>query len=145
MSSVSIIIGQYFAGAAGFTLTPDGTLLEGQKTLLQTQVENGRISAEAHYEILGLVAKKVPDRAALSVRYAKSINFDKLGTLALACKAAPDVGGVLQRMARYHSLLTDSVRYHLEAKGGSTFLQQDLLMGSGPGVVFSPEAGLSAM
>lgn len=145
MSSVAIIIAQYFAGAAGYTLTQDGSLLHDKKTLFQTKVQNGRIPAHSHYEILGLVAKKVPDRAALSVRYAKSIDIDKMGTLALACKAAPNVGGVLQRMARYQSLLSDSVLYHLEARGASTFLRQEVLAGSGPGLVFSPEAGLSAM
>lgn len=145
MPSVSIIIGQYFAGAAGYTLTAEGALFQGDKTLLQTKVENGRISAHAHYEILGLVAQQVPDRAALSVRYAKSIDIDKLGTLALACKAAPTVGGVLHRVARYHSLLSDSILYQVETKAASTFLRQDVLVGSGPGLVFSPEAGLSAM
>ena len=145
MSSVSIIIGQYFSGAAGYTLTMDGTLLQGDVTLLQTKVEHGRISAQAHYDILGLVAKKVPDRAALSVRYAKAIDIDKLGTLALACKAAPNVGGMLERIARYHSLFSDSVGYHLDEQGDATFLRQDVLVGSGPGLVFSPEAGLSAM
>ncbi|MFY0617748.1 AraC family transcriptional regulator ligand-binding domain-containing protein [Shimia sp.] len=145
MSSVSIIIAQYFAGAAGFSLTTDGALLQGDETLLQTTVERGRISAQDHYEILGLVARKVPDRAALSVRYAKSLDINKLGTLALACKAAPNLGGVLQRMARYHSLITNSVRYHLDPVGRSIFLRQDILAGSGHGLVFSPEAGLSAM
>ncbi|GAA6180035.1 AraC family transcriptional regulator [Shimia sp. NS0008-38b] len=145
MSSVSIIIAQYFAGAAGFSLTTDGALLQGDETLLQTTVESGRISAQDHYEILGLVARKVPDRAALSVRYAKSLDINKLGTLALACKAAPNLGGVLQRMARYHSLITNSVRYHLDPVGRSIFLRQDILAGSGYGLVFSPEAGLSAM
>lgn len=145
MSSVSIIIAQYFAGAAGFSLTSDGALLQSNETLLQIKVENGRISAHDHYEILGLVAKKVPERAALSVRYAKSIDINKLGTLALACKAAPNLGGVLQRMARYHSLISNSVRYHLDTRGGGTFLGQAVLDGFGPGLVFSPEAGLSAM
>lgn len=145
MSQVSMIITQYFAGAAGYQLTADGTLSDGVKVLLNSKVENGRIPAQVHYEILGLVAKKVPDRAALSVRYAKSIDLDKLGTLALACKAAPNVGGVLQRLARYHSLLSNSVRYHLDVKDDAAMLRQDILVGSGPGLVFSPEAGLSAM
>ncbi len=145
MPSVSIIIGQYFADAAGFTLTPDGTLLSGDKTLQKFQVENGRISSESHYEILALVADTVPDRAAVSLRYAKAIDIDKMGTLALACKAAPNVDGVLQRVARYQTLISDSVRYHLELQGQSKFLRQDVLRGSGPGLVFSPEAGLSAL
>lgn len=145
MSSVSIVIGQYFAEAAGYTLQSDGTLLSGGETLFEFAVENGRISAESHYEILGLVAKTVPDRATLSLRYAQSIDIDRMGTLALACKAAPNVDGVLQRVARYQSLISDSVRYHLEAKGTSKFLRQDVLIGSGPGLVFSPEAGLSAL
>mgnify|MGYP001793965585 FL=1 len=145
MSSVSIIISQYFAAAAGLTLRPDGVLLQNGDTLLQAKVANGRISAQAHYDILGLVAKQVPDRAALSVRYAKAIDIDKLGTLALACKAAPNLSGVLQRMSRYHSILSDSVRYHLDTEGRSVFLRQEIVAGSGPGLVFSPEAGLSAM
>ncbi len=145
MPSVSLIVTQYFAGAAGLALTTDGRLTQGGATLMQASVKDGKITAEAHYEILGLVAKQVPDRAALSVRHAQSIDIDKLGTLALACKAAPNVSGVLQRMARYHSLLSDSVRYHLEVRTGATLLRQDVLVGSGPGVVFSPEAGLSAM
>lgn len=119
--------------------------MQGDDTLLQTKVEDDRILTQAHYDILGLVAQKVPDRAALSVRYATAIDFDKLGTLALACKAAPNVGGVLQRVARYQSLLSDSVRYHLDARGAATFLRQNVLVGSGPGLVFSPEAGLSAL
>lgn len=113
--------------------------------LKEFPVENGRISAKAHYELLGLVAEKVQDRAALSLRYARSLDIDKMGTLALACKAAPNVEGVLQRVARYQSLLSDSVRYHLEAKRQAKFLRQDVLVGSGPGLVFSPEAGLSAL
>lgn len=145
MPSISIIIGQYFAGAAGYKLTNDGRLLHAEKMLLQTSVENGRISAKAHYDILGLVANTVPDRAALSVRYAKSIDVNRLGTLAIACKAAPNFGGVLQRLARYQSLISDSVRYILDQKGTSTFLRQDILVGSGPGLVFSPEAGLAAI
>lgn len=145
MSSVSIIITQYFASAAGYTLTLDGSLLHGEEALLRTNVENGKITAKAHYEILGLVAKKVPDRASLSVRYAKSIDIDKLGTLALACKAAPNLGGMLQRVGRYHSLLSDSVRYHLDEREQATLLRQEVLKGSGPGLVFSPEAGLSAI
>lgn len=145
MPSVSIVIGQYFAGAAGYSLTPDGSLLSGGETLMEFPVENGRISAESHYELLGLVAEKVQDRAALSLRYAQSIDIDKMGTLALACKAAPNVEGVLQRVARYQSLLSDSVRYHLEARGQTKFLRQEVLVGSGPGLVFSPEAGLSAL
>lgn len=145
MPSVSIIVTQYFAGAAGYILTADGCLLHDGDTVLKASVKDGKISAQSHYEILGLVASKVPDRAAVAIRHAQSIDIDKLGTLALACKAAPNVGSTLQRMARYHSLLSDSVRYHLEAKGPSTFLQQDVLIGYGPGLVFSPEAGLSAM
>ena len=145
MSSVSIILGQFFAGAAGFTLTSDGALFSGEELLLNAKVENGRISAQSHYEILGLVAKKVPDRAALCLRYAQSIDVDKIGTLALACKAALNVEGVLQRVARYQSLISDSVRYHLDAVGSSKFLRQEVLVGSGPGLVFSPEAGLTAI
>ena len=145
MSSVSIIIGQYFAGAAGYSLTSDGSLVSGGKILMEFPVENGRISAASHYELLGLVATKVPDRAALSLRYARSIDIDKMGTLALACKAAPNVEGVLQRVARFQSLLSDSVRYHLAANGQKKFLRQDVLAGSGPGLVFSPEAGLSVL
>ncbi|MEL6642673.1 MAG: AraC family transcriptional regulator ligand-binding domain-containing protein [Pseudomonadota bacterium] len=108
-------------------------------------VKNGKITAEAHYAILGLVAEQVPDRAAVSVRHAKAIDIDKVGLFALACKAAPNVGGVLQRMARYHTLLSDSVRYHLDEQDEGIVLRQELLDGSGPGIVFSPEAGLSAM
>ncbi|MEO9825137.1 MAG: AraC family transcriptional regulator ligand-binding domain-containing protein [Paracoccaceae bacterium] len=145
MPSVSIIVTQYFAGAAGFSLTTTGCLSQGGETLMQASVKNGKITAEAHYEILGLVAERVPDRAAVSVRHAQSIDIDKLGTLALACKAAPNVSGVLQRMARYHSLLSDSVSYHLDVQDGATLLRQEVLVGSGPGLVFSPEAGLSAM
>lgn len=145
MPSVSIIIGQYFAAAAGFTLTADGDLLRDDKTILQTPVVNGRISTQAHYDILGLVAEQVPARAALSVRYAKSIDPDRLGTLALACKAAPNVRGALQRLARYQSLLSDSVEYHLDEHPDGAFLRQHVLEGSGPGLVFSPEAGLSAL
>ena len=145
MPSVSIIVTQYFAGAAGFALTTEGCLSHGRETLMQASVKNGKITAEAHYYILGLVAERVPDRAAVSVRHAQSIDFDKLGTLSLACKAAPNVSGVLQRMARYHSLLSDSVRYQLDVQDGATLLRQEVLAGSGPGLVFSPEAGLSAM
>ncbi|MEM9573642.1 MAG: AraC family transcriptional regulator ligand-binding domain-containing protein [Pseudomonadota bacterium] len=145
MSSVSIIIAQYFASAAGYTLTMDGSLLNGKETVLQTSVENGKITAQVHYEILGIVAKKVPDRASLCVRYAKSIDIDKLGTLALACKAAPNLGGMLQRVGRYHSLLSDSIRYELVEREQATLLRQEVLNGSGPGLVFSPEAGLSAV
>lgn len=145
MPSVSIIVTQYFAGAAGFTLTADGCLSQGDEQLLKTSVKNGKITAQAHYDVLGLVARLVPDRAAVSVRHAQSIDIDRLGTLALACKAAPNVGGVLQRMARYHTLLSDSVRYHLDEDTDGAFLRQDVLVGSGPGLVFSPEAGLSAM
>ena len=145
MPSISIIVTQYFAGAAGFALTPDGCLSKDGKTLLQVSVKSGKITTQAHYDILGLVARQVPDRAAVSIRHAQSIDIDRLGTLALACKAAPNVDGVLQRMARYHSLLSDSVRYDLEETDQDTFLRQDVLVGSGPGLVFSPEAGLSAM
>jgi AraC-like DNA-binding protein len=145
MTSVSIVVGQYFAGAAGFTLTADGTLLSGGDTLLTCAVKDGRISSKSHYEILGLVAEAVPDRAALSIRYAQSIDIDRFGTLALACKAAPNVDGVLQRVSRYQSLVSDSVRYQLDETDGSKFLRQEILAGSGPGLVFSPEAGLSAM
>ncbi len=145
MPSVSVVITQYFAGAAGFSLTNDGTLLDGDNVLLRFKVEGGRIATQAHYEILGLAAKKVPERATLSVRYAKSIDIDKIGTIALACKAAPNVEGVLQRLSRYHSLLSDSIKYHLDVQDNGVFLRQDILVGSGPGLVFSPEAGLSAM
>ena len=145
MSSVSIILGQYFAGAAGFQLSSDGVMTRGDETLLEIAVQNGRISAQSHYDVLGIVAEAVSDRAELSVRYAKSIDLDKLGTLALACKAAPDVGGVLQRLARYQTLLSESVLYHLDRVDDATFLRQDVLVGFGPGLVFSPEAGLSAM
>lgn len=145
MPYVSIIVTQYFASAAGFVLTPDGCLSQGEETLLRAKVTNGKIAAQAHYDILGFVAKQVPDRAAISIRHAQAIDIDKLGTFALACKAAPNVKSVLQRMARYHTLLSDSVRYHLDMQGRSTFLRQEVLVGSGPGLVFSPEAGLSAM
>lgn len=145
MAYVSVIVTQYFASAAGFTLSPDGHLTKGAETLLQVSIKNGKITAQAHYDILGLVANQVPDRAAVSVRHAQSIDIDRLGTLALACKAAPNVGGVLHRLARYHSLLSDSVRYHLDEQDGTMLLRQDVLVGSGPGLVFSPEAGLSAM
>lgn len=145
MSSVSIILGQYFAGAAGYTLTADGVLLNGGEKLMDFAVKNGRISTESHFEILGLVAKNVPDRAALSIRYAQSLDVDKLGTLALACKAAPNVDGVLQRVARYQSLISDSIRYHLDERGRSKLLRQEVFQGFGPGLVFSPEAGLSVM
>lgn len=145
MPSISIILGQYFSRAAGLELTSHGALLDGDETLLETRVEDGRISAHAHYAILGLVAERVPDRAALSVRYAKSVDLDKLGTLALACKAAPTVGGALQRMARYQSLISDSLRYHLDPEDDGAFLRQEILVGSGPGLVFSPEAGLSVI
>ncbi len=145
MPTVSLIVTQYFAGAAGFALTTEGSLSYGGEALIQTSVKDGKITAEAHYEILGLVAERVPDRAAVSVRHAQSIDIDKLGTLALACKAAPNVGGVLQRMARYHTLLSDSVSYQLDVADSATLLRQEVLVGSGPGLVFSPEAGLSAM
>lgn len=145
MPYVSVIVTQYFASAAGFTLSPEGCLSKGDETLLQTSIKNGKITAQAHYDVLGLVAQQVPDRAAVSIRYAQSIDIDRLGTLALACKAAPNVGGVLQRLARYHSLLSDSVRYHLDEQENTMLLRQDVLVGSGPGLVFSPEAGLSAM
>ncbi|MEM9708618.1 MAG: AraC family transcriptional regulator ligand-binding domain-containing protein [Pseudomonadota bacterium] len=145
MPSVSIIVTQYFAGAAGLKLTPVGRLSQGEETLLQVPVKKGKITVKSHYEILGLVAQRVPDRAALSIRHAQSIDIDKLGILALACKAAPNVRGVLQRMARYHTLLSDSVRYHLDEQGTATLLRQEILVGFGPGLVFSPEAGLSAM
>ncbi|MEM6384840.1 MAG: AraC family transcriptional regulator ligand-binding domain-containing protein [Pseudomonadota bacterium] len=145
MASVSIIVTQYFARAAGFDLTPEGCLSHGDETLLEVSVTQGKIAAQSHFDILGLVAKHVPDRATVSIRHARSIDIDKLGTLALACKAAPDVGGVLQRMARYHSLLSDSVRYELVTSDHAVMLRQELLAGSGPGLVFSPEAGLSAM
>jgi AraC-like DNA-binding protein len=145
MPSVSVIVTQYFAGAAGFSLSLDGRLSKGNETLLQTAIKNGKITAQAHYDILALVAEHVPDRAAVSIRHAQSIDIDKLGTLALACKAAPNVVGVLQRLARYHSLLSDSVRYLLDEEDGGMLLRQDVLVGSGPGLVFSPEAGLSAM
>ena len=145
MPSVSIIVTQYFSAAAGFELTPEGRLSRGEEALLEVPVKGGKISAEAHYEILGLVAEEVPDRAAVSIRHAQSIDIDRLGTLALACKAAPNVGGVLQRLARYHTLLSDSIRYHLDTGEDAVTLRQDLTVGSGPGRVFSPEAGLSAM
>jgi AraC-like DNA-binding protein len=145
MPFVSIIVTQYFAGAAGFDLTMDGLLSQAGETVMQVSVLDGKIAAQSHYDILGLVAKQVPDRAAVSIRHAKSINIDKLGVLALACKAATNVGGVLQRVARYHTLLSDSIRYHLDEQRDVTLLRQDILVGSGPGLVFSPEAGLSAM
>lgn len=145
MPSISIVLTQYFANAAGYELKADGSLMQGDTTLLKATVDRGRITANAHYDILGLVAENVPDRASLSVRYAKSINFDKVGSLALACKAAPTVHGVLERMARYQSLVSDSVRYDLIPQGTSMFLRQQVLLGHGPGLVFSPEAGLSAM
>lgn len=145
MPFVSIIMSQYFAGAAGLTLSGDGALLLGDETLLQTKVADGRISPEDHYRILGIVAERVPDRAGLSVRYARSIDIDRMGTLALACKAARNVGEVLTRVARYHTLLSNSIRYHVESKGNHTLLRQEVLVGSGPGLVFSPEAGLAAL
>lgn len=145
MPSVSIIVTQYFAGAAGFDLTPEGCLSQGKETLLEVQVTNGKIPAQAHYDVLGLVAEQVPDRADVSVRYAQSLDFDKLGTLTLACKAASNVGNVLQRVARYHTLISDSVRYHVDENDGATVLRQEVLVGSGPGLVFSPEAGLAAV
>lgn len=145
MPYVSIIMTQYFAGAAGFELTPEGLLSDGDKALLEVQVADGKIPAEAHYEILGLVAEQVPDRAAVSIRYAQAIDIDRFGPLTLACKAAPDVGGVLLRVARYHSLLSNSVSYDLVEQDDATMLRQRVFVGSGPGRVFSPEAGLSAM
>ena len=145
MPSISIILTQYFAGAAGLKLAPDGLLSRGEETLLQVSVAQGKITAQAHYEILGLVAKQVPNRAAVSIRHARAIDIDRLGTLTLACKAAPNVGGVLQRLARYHSLLSDSVKYHVDVQDGATIIRQEVLVGSGPGLVFSPEAGLSAV
>ena len=145
MSSVSIIIGQYFAAAAGYTLGSDGRLSIDGKTIETFAVVDGRLSTGSHYRILGLVAERVPDRAALSLRYARSIDIDRMGTLALACKAAPDVDGALQRVSRYQSLISDSVRYHLDATGQSKVLRQEVLAGSGPGLVFSPEAGLAAI
>lgn len=145
MPSVSIIVTQYFAGAAGFVLASDGRMSLGDKVLLTAPVTNGKITAQSHFDILGLVAERVPDRASVSVRHARSIDIDRLGPLALACKAAPDVRGALQRIARYQSLLSDSVRYHLDPWDGAALLRQELLAGSGPGLVFSPEAGLSAM
>ncbi|GIT93263.1 transcriptional regulator [Jannaschia pagri] len=145
MPSVSLIVTQYFAAAAGFVLTPDGRLSQDDEALLTVSVANGKLAAQAHYDILGLVAERVPDRAAVSIRHARSIDIDRFGTFALACKAAPTVAGVLERMARYHSLLSDSVRYHLDQRDGAAVLRQELLAGSGPGLVFSPEAGLSAM
>ena len=145
MPFVSLIVTQYFAGAAGFELTPEGRLIDGDETLLTVEVDKGRIAAEAHYEVLGLVAEQVPDRAAVSIRHAEAIDIDKLGPLALACKAAPNVGGVLLRMSRYHSLLSNSVLYDLVLQDGATMLRQRLSVGTGPGRVFSPEAGLSAM
>ena len=145
MPFVSMIISQNFAGAAGLRLTPDGELLDGQDVLLRTKVKDGRIPAEVHHEILGIVALRVPDRAAISVRHARALDFDKVGAVALACKAARNVDGVLQRVARYHTLLSDSVRYHLDERGAGKLLRQEILGGSGPGLVFSPEAGLSAL
>ncbi|MEM9432822.1 MAG: AraC family transcriptional regulator ligand-binding domain-containing protein [Pseudomonadota bacterium] len=145
MSSLTIVITQYFARAAGFDLTSDGRLLSGGEELLKFKVENGRISARAHLDVLGLVAEKVPERAALSVRYAQSLDADQMGTLGLACKAAPDVAGVLQRVARYLTLLADNLRYHLDPRDQAIFLRQDLFEGSGPGLVFSPEAGLTGL
>ena len=145
MPSVSLIVTQYFARAAGLNLSPDGSLSKGEEALLQVRVSNGRITAQSHYDILGLVAEQVPDRAALSIRHARSIDIDKLGALALACKAAPTVAGALQRLARYHTLISDSIRYHLDPKDDAVLLWQEVLAGSGPGVVFSPEAGLAAM
>ena len=127
------------AVVAGLTLSGDGALLLGDETLLQTKVADGRISPEDHYRILGIVAERVPDRAGLSVRYARSIDIDRMGTLALACKAARNVGEVLTRVALYHTLLSNSIRYHVESKGNHTLLRQEVLVGSGP-VIFSTVA-----
>ena len=88
MPSVSIIVTQYFAGAAGLKLATDGHLMQGNEPVLKVSVNKGRISAQDHYDVLGLVAQQVQDRAAVSIRHAQSIDIDKLGTLALACKAA---------------------------------------------------------
>ena len=74
MPYVSVIVTQYFASAAGFSLSPDGRLSKGDETLLQASINNGKITAQAHYDILALVAKQVPDRAAVSIRHARSID-----------------------------------------------------------------------
>ena len=97
MSSVPAIVRQYFASAAGYTLTPNGGLLSGGESLIKFAGADGRISARSQYEILGLVAEEVPERAALSVRYAERNELDQMGTR--PCRSLLASG-----FARWHSL-----------------------------------------
>ncbi|MCH2096529.1 MAG: AraC family transcriptional regulator [Rhodobacteraceae bacterium] len=145
MATIAIFLTQYFADAAGFTLKADGTLTRNGEHILSADVRNGRISNRSHYDVLDVIARETPDRATLSVRYAQSIDINALGTLGLAIKAAVDLKSVLQRYVRYYSLISDSTRPHLHAKDDAMLFQLDHPGATGAGVVFSAEAGLSAL
>ncbi|MEL6640735.1 MAG: AraC family transcriptional regulator ligand-binding domain-containing protein [Pseudomonadota bacterium] len=145
MSSIAFVFAQHLSQAAGFQLGLDGRMIWQGDTVLQVNVKDGMIPTQSHYDILAEIADRVPERAALSIKYAKMLNIDQMGTLGLACKAAPTLGATVQRLTRYYNLLSTSMRYRVADTDTGVLVWQDVMEGGGRGIVLTPEAGLTVV
>ncbi len=146
MSSINFVFAQHISVAAGFQLGLNGVLSWQGKPVLRVAVTDGTIPTQSHYDILSEIVARTPRRAELSVKYAKMLNIDQMGTLGLACKAAPTLGVTLQRLTRYYNLLSTSMKYQItETDAGICLWQDRFEKVEGPGEVLSPEAGLSVV
>lgn len=114
MSTVTQAFAHSLAAAAGFQISPDGTVRSGSQIVHRLHcTPEGRLEARTYFDFIEWLGDRQPDRLALVADCARASQLDNLGTLGLALKTAPTLRASLQRMERYFRLLTDTAVYRL--------------------------------
>ena len=145
MVSVAGVFAWNVARAAGYELREDGALLFNGKSVYRIATNGDMITAPNYYELLLWILDRCPDRTALAVRHAETLDIDELGVLGLACKSATTLGGTLRRLERYFQILAETLQYRLSTSEKSVFLEQRMLVPVNHAVVITREGGLGAI
>ncbi|WP_417310427.1 AraC family transcriptional regulator ligand-binding domain-containing protein [Devosia sp.] len=114
MRTVTPTFARALARAAGFELTDDGRLLQGDEIVRRLTLSDGKLLHREYFDLVDWVDSTHPDRTGLPFAYARAVDIDNLGALGLAMKTAPTLRDSLQRAERYFRLLTDTVAYRLD-------------------------------
>ncbi len=103
------------------------------------------IAADAFYDFFARVAERDPNGATLPLRIGATMKSDEYGAFGLAWKSAPDLRGSFTRAARYGHVLGNAETYTLEPSEDGWLFALDKAGDTGPGMLLSNEASMSAV
>lgn len=103
----------------------------------------GLVASELYY---GLLERCCADDPALPLRYGQAIQPEDFGAFGLALKTARDVRDVLERLARYILVVSDTLSYELREDGAHwTFVLGGRVADERRGVQLANECALAAL